>query len=66
MQQKRCKTTAETQGLQIPVLLINLILRRTTCDKNDLDVTRLCYHISKVRLGMAHTYAPRNYTTPHA
>lgn len=45
MQQKRCKTTVKTQGLQAPVLLINLILRRTTYDKNDLDVTRLSNQI---------------------
>lgn len=45
MQQKRCITTVKTQGLQTPVLLINLILRRTTYDENDLDVTRLCYQI---------------------
>jgi len=62
---KSRKTTAETQGLQTPVFVINLISRHTTCDENDLDVTRLCNNISKVRLGMLHTYAPRNHTTPH-
>jgi len=64
MQQKRCSPTAKTQGLQTPVPVINLISRHTTCDENDLEVTRLCNRISKVRLGMVHTYAPRNYTTP--
>jgi len=66
MQQKRCKTTAESQGLQTSVLVKKKIIsRHTTCDENNFDVTRLCNHISKVRLGMVHTYAPRNYTTPH-
>jgi hypothetical protein len=48
MQQKRFKTTAETQGLQTPV--INLISRPSTFDGNDLDVARRWNHFkSEVR-----------------